>query len=290
MDVYGRAALHGAPRWLYAWASAPAPEPGPEHRDVLVVAYGLVRSVSTLERTMASFAEHAPRGARLSVAAQCARTECAAAYALLNRSRPQTLTLTCRAPAPPPPRRVCAAVNASATRGAQHAAYYSAHRALVALLDWDADAVVLWRLDTELHAPIDVRALAPWAGCRDCVHVPWMQHGRMLNDRFSYGSAGAMLRYERALVAHMERRCAYGEEAALEAVRASRLRVAFTRARVVRVRADGYVPDVDQAIVLGRIPARSWMRAINTLSPQLRCRPHAAPSPLCTLTNRTPCR
>ena len=64
-------------------------------------------------------------------------------------------------------------------------------------------------------------------------------------------------------------------------MRAAWLRVAFTRTRVVRVRADGYVPDVDQAIVLGRIPARSWMRGINALSQTLRCDPAAEPTPRC---------
>jgi hypothetical protein len=284
--------MNGAPRWLHAWAHAPAPAPAPEAwlGSVLVVAYGLVRSVPTLERTLASLSAHAPPGARLVVAAQCARAECAAAHALLNRSRPQSLTLTCGR-VPPPTRRACTAGNATALRGAQHAAYYSAHRALVALFDWDADAVVLWRLDTELVAPIDVRELAPWARCRDCVHVPCVQHGGVLNDRFAYGSAGAMRRFEMVRIARMEQHCEYGEEVALRAVRAAALRVAFTRTSVVRVRADGYVPDVDQAIVLGRIPARSWMHGINALSPTLRCDPATAPTPQCVCsTDAAPAR
>ena len=185
---------------------------------------------------------------------------------------------------------MCAAVaaNASAERAsdaARHAVYFAAHRALEALVDWRADGVVLWRLDTELRTPVDVRALAPWAHCPDCVHVPCEQNGGYLNDRFAHGGADAMRRFQLARVALLRTRCDYGERCALAAARAARVRIAFTRTRVIRVRADGSVPDVDRAAVLNAIPARSWMKRINALSDALRCDAGAVrkgrPSPRC---------
>lgn len=276
----------GQPSWLHAWIKGAPPEPAADAaaRDVLVVAYGLVRSLPTLVRTMASLQQYGPPKARLAVVAQCAPAECSGASALISRHGPQTLALVeARAGHSTTPRSVCADANASAPRAAQHAVYYTAHRALIALVDWNADAVVLWRLDTELRTPIDVRALAPWTHCHDCVHVPCMQHGTLLNDRFAYGSARAMRRFQTARVAHMQRHCEYGETAALTAARVAHLRVAFTRVCVVRVRADGYVPDVDQSAVLASIPARSWMKKISALSPALRCNATTKPTPQCTI-------
>ena len=281
----------GRPEWLHAWTARtpPAPTPDAAARDVLVVAYGLVRSLPTLARTLESLRRHGPPNARLAVVAQCAPSECTEAGALLRRQRPETLALVDARPVSElRPRAVCAEANASAEhalRTTRHAVYFEAHRALEAIVDWRADGVVLWRLDTELRTPIDVRALAPWAHCSDCVHVPCEQHGEWLNDRFAYGGADAMRRFQLARVARLRAHCDYGERCALAAARAARLRIAFTRTRVVRVRAEGSVPDVDRAAVLGTIPARSWMVRINALFAALRCNvtPVGEPSPQCAL-------
>lgn len=289
----------GRPAWLHAWAARTpaAPAPDAEARDVLVVAYGLVRSLPTLARTLASLRQHGPRNARLAVVAQCAPLECAGAGALLRRLEPDALALVDARPvAALGPRDVCVAAAAAAAANAsasaehaldapRHAAYFAAHRALEALVDWRADGIVLWRLDTELRTPVDVRALAPWAHCPDCVHVPCEQHGGYLNDRFAHGGADAMRRFQLARVALLRTRCDYGERCTLAAARAARVRIAFTRTRVVRVRADGSVPDVDRAAVFGTIPARSWMTRINALSDALRCNatPVGQPSPQCAL-------
>ena len=48
--------------------------------------------------------------------------------------------------------------------------------------------------------------------------------------------------------------CVYGEGLALRAVERAGLSVAFTRARLVRVRRDLHVPDVDQALTLETTP------------------------------------
>tara|TARA_B100000787_G_scaffold127966_1_gene96986 strand:+ start:116 stop:343 length:228 start_codon:yes stop_codon:yes gene_type:complete len=54
-------------------------------------------------------------------------------------------------------------------------------------------------------------------------------------------------------------------------LRSLNLRIGFTRTRIVRVRADGYVPDIDKAASLGTIRPRGWMMSANNLSSELRC-------------------
>ena len=272
---------YGAPQWLDAWRRTPAPtvlDKG--QHDILVVAYGLVRSIPTLVRTMASLTRYGLHGARVFVVAQCAPSDYIAAHAVLNGTdRLQGLVLTQNIQKLKP-RRVC--TNMSQTRGINHARYYSAHRALIASIDWVADAVVLWRIDTELCAPIDLQAFRPWEHAHR-VHVPCQQNGNFINDRFAYGSASAMFAYQRARLLQLRKNCIYGEKATLAAMHAARIELAFSRVCVVRVRADGYVPDVDQAVMLGTIRARSWMHTINRLSPLLQCNITASPSPLCTV-------
>ena len=131
-------------------------------------------------------------------------------------------------------------------------------------------------------APIDLQAFRPWEHAHR-VHVPCQQNGNFINDRFAYGSASAMLAYQRARLLQLRKNCTYGEEATLAAMHAARIELAFSRVCVVRVRADGYVPDVDQAVMLGTIRARSWIHTINRLSPLLECNITASPSPLCTV-------
>ena len=76
---------YGAPQWLDAWRRTPAPtvlDKG--QHDILVVAYGLVRSIPTLVRTMASLTRYGLHGARVFVVAQCAPSDYIAAHAVLN--------------------------------------------------------------------------------------------------------------------------------------------------------------------------------------------------------------
>lgn len=265
------------PRWLRSWAARP-PALHPDAKRVLVLAFGLVRSAAMLNVTMDSLERHAPLGAELAVRAYASASVFGVAHARLDRTtlrlrsvvlfdvRTLAPGLACR----DDPRRV-----------AEHRNELAAAELLMHVRphEWDVanTTVVLWRVDTELVSDIELPS-APLA--EDLVAVPHLQSGGLLNDRFLVGDAHAVRQLVAARAALLDSECVYGEAALVRLVRELGMRVAFTRTRAVRRRANLFVPDVDRAASLGTIPARSWMLRINSIAPALVCDSEAA---VCTV-------
>ena len=261
------------PDWLRRWVLRPFPTPSPSLK-VLVVAFGLVRSLPMLATTLASLERYAPANATLAVRAVVNTDLFAAANARLRLcARLRTVSATFFEAHDSVPIQTCD----SAKRAAEYRNELEAAHLLTSVGDeWDAaDVVVLWRIDTELVSPIEAPALP--AGS---VLVPHLQSGGALNDRYLVGHAATVRRLVDARAALLETECVYGEAALVRLLRELGLRVGFTRTRIVRRRADMYIPDVDRAASLGDIKARSWMRVINTLDPALRCNQSTA---ICTV-------
>ena len=251
------------PDWLHAWALG-APTPSAAVR-VLVVAFGLVRSLPMLETTLASLERHAPANATLAVRAVVSTDLFGAANASLRlRARLRMRSVTLFEAHDPVPIETCD----SAKRAAENRNELEAAHLLTSVGgEWDAaDVAVLWRLDTELVSPIEAPALP--AGC---VLVPHLQSGGLLNDRYLVGHAATVRRLVDARAALLESECVYGEQALVRLLRELGLRVGFTRTRAVRRRADQWIPDIDRAASLGSIAARGWMQRINSLTPALVC-------------------
>ena len=288
----------GLPCWLQRWASTAGRkhEPKSETRgsDVLIVAFGLIRSIPMLHVTMRSLETYAPVGARLTVRAFCRASEVAAVHARLNRTTlplqsialfdlrthttsPPTLGHT---PAPHP----CA--GAPDKHRLSHQNYLEAAQLLLHLHDWRAGTVVVWRIDTELVSPIESVALMPWQHPRR-VYVPYLQSGGFLNDRFLLGHPYPIKLLLQAREALIASRCTYGEPALVRVIQTLNLSVSFTRTRVVRRRQSLAMPDVDAIASLGQDRARPWMKNINSLPREIICsqrsceKPRPSEQPFC---------
>ena len=142
-----------------------------------------------------------------------------------------------------------------------------------------ADTIVAWRVDTRLVTPIDVLQLKPWEHKRR-IFVSPEQGGVGLHDRFitaDLETLRAVTQYRldrlKNLTTHEGRNmtCLYGESLLLDAVLAMNFTVVFTDTRVVRVRADLAVPDVDRSLVLHEIKPRGWMKGMNRPPPYMNC-------------------
>lgn len=276
----------GSPAWLCDWAlSHTTSVVDYGHQDILVVGFGLVRSVPALRSTLAKLHD-VPARARLRARVQVAHGEEEATLAEFIRVnatlRVETISITTILKRPNPTRE-CAnwlsklahrhATTTSSTwtpASALHVIsavnYGMAHSGLAEVIG-DADVVILWRIDTKFVSPLHVGE-APQYPNR--IFVPWQQHGGYLNDRLVYGTSGAVRRFQEQRQRVLATNCTYGEPVALAAAIAAQVEIGFTRTNVVRVRADLFVPDVDKA-VLGRIRPRSWMTVINRLSLKVRC-------------------
>jgi len=259
------------PPWLRAWAARP-PEPRRDAGRALVLAFGLVRSAAMLDATMASLERRAPPGAELAVCAYAGAPVFGAAHDRLNRT---TLRLRSVALFDVRTRASGLPCGGDARRAGEHRNERAAAELLLHVRprEWRGrPTVVLWRIDTELVSDIDV----PSAQSADLIAVPYLQSGGRLNDRFLVGDAHAVQRLVAARAALLGSECVYGETALVRLVRDLKLRVTFTRTRVVRRRADLFVPDVDKAASLGTVSARSWMQQINSITPTLACDTSAA--------------
>ena len=255
------------PDWLHHWALRPFAIPRPSPK-VLVVAFGLIRSLEMLETTMASLERFAPAtNATFVIRAVVPKNLWRGADARLSAHPTPRLTDALLFNTQyESPMHTC---NNHTKRAMEHRNELEATRLLKSVHDheWDmADVVVLWRIDTQLLSSIEAPALPS-----DRVLVPYLQSGGALNDRYLVGHAVAVRKLVDARARLLEAECVYGEVALVRLLRELGLRVGFTRTRIVRRRADMYIPDVDRAASLGNIKARSWMRIINTLDPALRC-------------------
>lgn len=250
---------------------------------VVVLAFGLVRSVAMLSATMDSLERHAPVGTALGVHAYASARIFGAAHARINRTTLQLESVALfdvrmkRAPG-----LACAS---DARRASEHQNELDAAALLLHLPShewnaWNATGafVVLWRIDTELVSDVELPAAELIA--EDVITVPHLQSGGFLNDRFLVGHSTAVRRIVTARAALLDAECVYGESALVRLVRELKLRVAFTRTRIVRRRANLFIPDVDRAASLGTIAARSWMLRINTIEPTLACNEQTA---VCTM-------
>ena len=263
------------PDWLHDWSlRAPAPERNGTLR-VLVIAYGLIRSLRMLETTLASLVRFAPANVALAVRADV--PERLLGETLVRQLQDLSLSDVSVALFPARLSNGTLACNGNARRAAEHGNEVRAARLLLDVHDeWNySDVAVLWRIDTELVSPIEAPALPP-----DRVLVPYLQSGGQLNDRYLVGHVEVVRKLVERRARLLEAECVYGEPALVRLLRELRLRVGFTRTRIVRRRADLWIPDVDRAASLGSISARSWMHKINTLSPELRCNNRTA---MCTV-------
>ena len=239
-----------------------AHRPDPRRRQVVVIAYGLVRSLAMLNDTLQSYQNNKPaKLGSLIVEADC-RDNCTITSSMLRAAGARHVRLHHSAPQS----ATIASFNTRAckTRTQQTNAlnYFVAMQLLNAGIAHaaraHADAVVAWRVDTRLVAPIDVLRLAPWEHPRR-IFVSSEQGGIGLNDRFviaDLATAQAVTEHRLRYLENLARQnnskatCMYGERLLLRSVLKLNLSVGFTRTRVVRVRADLTVPDVDRALVL----------------------------------------
>ena len=276
MESYSEEALPrlGMPEWLHLWSMRAPPPPKAPVR-VLIVAFGLVRSLPMLETTLASLARFAPANATLSVRADVPKDLMEAAHACLSRRVAlRTLNTILFEAHEAPPIHAC---NNSARRAIEHRNEREAAYLLKSVDDdeWvEADVAVLWRIDTQLISPIEAPALPVGR-----VLVPYLQNGGLLNDRYHVAHTETAQGLIDARAQLLENECVYGETALVRLLRALNVRVGFTRTRIVRMRADGFVPDIDKVASLGTIRPRLWMRSANNLTAALRCNQRTA---LCT--------
>ena len=267
----------GLPEWLWLWAlrAPPSPPPPKAPLRVLVVAFGLVRSLPMLETTLGSLARFAPANATLAVRADVPKDLMQAAHACLKRRVAlRTLSTILFEAHEAPPIHAC---NSSTRRAIEHRNEREAAYLLKSVDDEDwaeADVAVLWRIDTELVSPIEAPSLPVGR-----VLLPYLQSGGLLNDRYLVAHATTAQALIDARAQLLENECVYGETALVRLLRTLNARVGFTRTRIARVRADGYVPDIDKAASLGKIRPRPWMRWANNLTAALRCNARTA---LCT--------
>ena len=255
------------PEWLHRWALRAPPPPPSAALRVLIVAFGLIRSLPMLETTLGSLVRFAPPNATLMVRANVPQhlLESAQAYLKLH-AKLHTINVIFYEVYEAPPIHSC---GGDAKRAIEHRNEREAARLLKLVDDdeWDeAHVVVLWRIDTKLVSPIEVPALP--AGR---VLVPYLQNGGLLNDRYLVGSVATVRKLIDARATLLEAECVYGEPALVRLLSELNLKVGFTRTRIMRVRADGYVPDIDNVASLGTILPRAWMQKANALSPALVC-------------------
>ena len=234
----------GLPEWLWSWAlrTPPSPPPPKAPLRVLIVAFGLVRSLPMLETTLGSLAHFAPANATLAVRADVPKDLMQAAHACLKRRVAlRTLSTIFFEAHEAPPIHAC---NSSKKRAIEHRNEREAAHLLMAVDDDDwveADVAVLWRIDTELVSPIEAPALPVGR-----VLLPYLQSGGLLNDRYLVAHATTAQTLIDARAQLLENECVYGERALVRLLRTLNARVGFTRTRIVRVRADGLVPDIDK--------------------------------------------
>ena len=259
---------------------------------IVTVAYGLIRSLAMLNDTLASYLKNKPANSTLVVRADCPHNGSEAAR-MLRAAGARHVTLHTRAPKHPPLtafRGSCKSRMHQSNAKNYLLAMQLLHKGLVDATHAGASAhagasvvsavsaVVAWRIDTRLVAPVDAAELAPCRHPRR-IYVSRQQGGAGLHDRFMIASAEAARRvtdYRLALLQNLTNKganasCLYGEPLLLDAVLALNLSVGFTRTRVVRVRRDLAVPDVDRSLVLREIKPRGWMRTMNRLPQALNC-------------------
>lgn len=94
-----------------------------------------------------------------------------------------------------------------------------------------------------LPAPQSGQAYAPW------IVVPDFGHYRQLNDRLSYGPVGAMRAFFTARAESTRLGKPYAEKGACRAARNLGIHVTTAPIKVVRRRADLYVPEVDKVLL-----------------------------------------
>tara|TARA_Y100000389_G_scaffold188800_1_gene211780 strand:+ start:7535 stop:9523 length:1989 start_codon:yes stop_codon:yes gene_type:complete len=279
------------PEWLHHWALQSPQPPQKASSRVLVVAFGLVRSLPMLETTLASLVRFAPPNATLAVSADVPGHLMASARACLQlHAKLRAVGTILYEAHEAPPTHAC---GGDARRAMEHRNERQASR-LLKSVHWpnaadaadaadaaaDVVVVVLWRLDTELVSPIEAPALPSGR-----VLVPYLQSGGLLNDRYLVATATTARQLIDARHDLLRTECVYGEPALVRLLRALDLEVGFTRTRIVRRRADLWIPDVDSVASLGTVRPRAWMQTANALSPALRCDARRA---LCTLRPQPP--
>lgn len=252
------------PDWLHAWALG-APPLDTASR-VLVVAYGLIRSMPMLKTTMTSLKQYMPNNAMLAVRVVACHS-CDTGYVTrifdeLVSVQKFSVTIFKHNSASS---EVC---KNDARNAEKHRNYLEATRLLMSVDDaWkSADVAVLWRIDTELVSPIEAPALPVGR-----ILVPHLQNGGLLNDRYLVGAAATVKELVDARSEIINTTCVYGEETLVRLAYKLRLNVSFTRTRIIRRRANLYVPDIDRVASLGSIPARTWMMRVNSLARTIVC-------------------
>ena len=254
------------PDWLHAWALGTPPLETASR--VLVVAYGLIRSMLMLKVTMTSLNRHMPNNAILAVRAITCQS-CDTAYVtrifdelnmpvqelsvILFEKRYSISGQKCKH---------------NAQNAEKHRNYLEATRLLVSVDEmWkSADVAVLWRIDTELVSPVEVPALPVGR-----ILVPHLLNGGLVNDRYLVGTVATVKKLVNARSKLINAECVYGEETLVRLLYELGLNVSFTRTRIIRRLENLYVPDIDRVAFLGNMPARTWMMRANSLARTLVC-------------------
>lgn len=226
-----------------------------------------------LRVTIDSLERHAPPSARLIVRAYCDPSIQNETRARIGASPLYVQHMKLLTPWLPTESKACA----SQQTKAEHRNEFAASRLLNGVRS-TADAMVLWRIDTELVSPIDIPPIET-----ERLYIPYLQNGGFLNDRFVIGDPRTMERVQRARFDALCTTCQYGETLLFDVLRTLNLSIAFTRTRLVRRRHDLYIPRVDALATLGRSgQCAAWMKLINTLPmDQLDCRNTHSLRPVC---------
>ena len=190
-----------------------------------------------LETTLGSLARFAPANATLAVRADVPTDLMQAAHACLKRRVAlRTLSTILFEAHEAPPIHAC---NSSKQRAIEHRNEREAAYLLKSVDDdeWvEADVAVLWRIDTELVSPIEAparRRARPAALPAERPAQRPLPRGARDDGADADRRAGAAARGE----------CVYGERRSCACCTRS---TRASGARVVRVRADGFVPDIDK--------------------------------------------
>lgn len=180
----------------------------------------------------------------------------------------------------------------------EYAGFWSLRRALSASTRTvpSIGTLIALRIDLVFMPPkLDLWANRPWMHVGR-IFVPNMQHFGAINDRFSYGASEVMHDYIEARWRRMHAlairgevdpplhkkiaevwklaeypECIIGERLSCWYATTCNCSIGFSSVNFMRVRADSYSPDVDQAVVNRSIPLRSWFHQHAKLCPSLSC-------------------
>ena len=188
----------GMPKWLMNWTSTNQSSSSNEG-DVLIICFGMIRSIQMLSHTLGSLEKYRPSNSRQGIVAYVKHYEhMQPATRVINTS---SLSFEYVA---------LVKLNKHYKNCSDNHMYQREANRLPLFNAWNADAVVLWRIDTELVTPMDVYYMKPWLH-PERIYVPSVQNGNSVNDRFIYAHTSTLYRLQKERLKALDSSCSYGE-------------------------------------------------------------------------------